>query len=244
MRACVQCGLSIGETATFCPVCGARYDAAGVATLVASQDVQGPQGGVAPGADPVDRWAEAQEYEPGAELVADLADEKVGAGDLDLDACSSSVVVAEAPAPEAEPERDATPELDAAAPEVESAPVPTARERKLAEVAVLLGDAARCEEEDMPRAAAMYQEAIVGCLEACGEAEGLGGADAELLRGFDGLSSLLERSGLAEEALAVVTDAEALGLLAAGPDAAGHRSALRRRREDLRRLLFADSAQL
>ena len=27
MRACQQCGLSIGATATFCAVCGARVDA-------------------------------------------------------------------------------------------------------------------------------------------------------------------------------------------------------------------------
>ena len=27
MRACAQCGLSIGDAATFCPVCGARADA-------------------------------------------------------------------------------------------------------------------------------------------------------------------------------------------------------------------------
>ncbi len=42
MRACVQCGLSISETATFCQVCGARVEAQAVAT-VAAEPVAGPE---------------------------------------------------------------------------------------------------------------------------------------------------------------------------------------------------------
>ena len=76
VRACVQCGLSISETATFCQVCGARYDVdAAVTTLEATQVVEGPPADADGPAGGADRWSEAQPYEPGAELVADLAAE-------------------------------------------------------------------------------------------------------------------------------------------------------------------------
>ena len=97
----------------------------------------------------------------------------------------------------------------------------------------------------MSRAAALYQEAILGCLDAADGAGGFAGVERELLRGFDGLSALLGRRGLAEEALEVVDDAVTLGLLNGGvPVAGGHRDALLARREDLRRLVYGDSANL
>jgi hypothetical protein len=276
VRACVQCGLSIGETAAFCPVCGARFDAgAAVATLEATQADQRPQAAQdAAGAEP-DRWAEAQPYEPSADLVADLANEPAAAAgseldastdgpaeDPELDASTADKVTPEADpeAPQldvdvgarskAEPEAAPEPETDAetaepAPPEPETPPEPSARDRKLAAVGVLLEAASGCEEADMPRAAALYQEAILGCLDAADDSDAVAGVDDELLRGFDGLSSLLERQGLAEEALGVVDDAASLGLLNGGGSVAGeHRDALKDRREDLRRVLFADSAQL
>ena len=97
----------------------------------------------------------------------------------------------------------------------------------------------------MSRAAALYQEAILGCLDAADGDGDFAGVEHELLRGFDGLSALLERRGLAEEALEVVDDAAALSLLNGGERVAGgHCDALLARREDLRRLIYADSANL
>jgi hypothetical protein len=226
----------------------------------------------------VDRWSDAQPYEAGTELVADLGAEPMAADGsaLDTDTGAESRAVPDLlqsePAPEPEPLLVSDPALEpgpAPAPDVlgpeppfESGPeprpdapepepphtfdlAPEPLDRKLAAVAVLLEAASGCEEADMSRAAALYQEAILGCLDVADEADGLGGVDQELLRGFDGLSLLLMRKGLAEEALGVVDDAAALGLLNGGACAAvGHRDALKDRREDLRQTLFADSAQL
>ena len=227
MRACVQCGLSISETATFCQVCGARYDVdAEVTTLEATQVVEGPPADAVGPAGGADRWAEAQPYEPGAELVADLAAEP-------------ETSEPETSEPEAAGESSG---LDA---DMSAGPEPSARDRKLAAVAVLLEAASGCEDADMSRAAALYQEAILGCLDAADGDGGFDGVERELLRGFDGLSALLARKGLAEEALEVVDDAAALSLLNGGERAAGgHCEALLARREDLRRLIYADSANL
>jgi hypothetical protein len=270
VRACVQCGLSISETATFCQVCGARFDVdAGAATLEATQVVEGPPADAEP-AGGGDRWAEAQPYEPGAELVADLGAGSepaepgtAGASDRDADVSAGREpaeaapemaepeAAPEAPAPEmAEPEalKPDVPESEVPAPgpvELEPAPEPSARDRKLAAVAVLLEAASGCEDADVSRAAALYQEAILGCLDAADGDGGFAGVERELLRGFDGLSALLERRGLAEEALEVVDDAAALGLLNGGEHVpGGHGDALLARREDLRRLLYVDSANL
>jgi len=301
----VQCGLSISETATFCQVCGARYDGdATVATLDATQVVEGPPPDADGPAGGADRWSEAQPYEPGAELVADLAAEPEPsepeasapetAGEssgLEADVSAGPTVEPteavpdpEAPTPaqleQAAPEpAEPGPELEDAAPEpaepepepedvapqsaelepepeetapalepdVEPATTPqsSARDRKLAAVAVLLEAASVCEDADMSRAAALYQEAILGCLDAADGAGGFAGVEPELLRGFDGLSALLQRRGLAEEALEVVDEAAALSLLNGGERVAGgHCDALLVRREDLRRLLYADSAGL
>ena len=131
VRACVQCGLSISETATFCQVCGVRYDGdSAVATLEATQVVEGPPADAEP-AGGADRWAEAQPYDPGAELVADLAAGSetaepgaAGASDLDADVSAGPEPAEAAPEP-AEIER----ELEGAAPEIaefEAEPAPAA----------------------------------------------------------------------------------------------------------------------
>lgn len=249
VRACVQCGLSISETATFCQVCGVRYDVdpAG-ATLEATQVAEGPPADADGPAGGADRWSDAQPYEPGAELVADLAvgsepaaQGTAGTSDLDADVSAGPEPAEAAPA-----SGEVEPELDEAVPEpAEPAPEPSARDRKLAAVAVLLEAASGCEHREMSRAAALYQEAILGCLDAADGDGDFAGVQHELLRGFDGLSALLERRGLTEEALEVVDDAAALSLLDGGERVAGgHCDALLARREDLRRLLYADSANL
>jgi hypothetical protein len=269
VRACVQCGLSVGESATFCAVCGAQFDADGaVAALEADQVVEGSTAEAeaeAAASGGTDRWADAEPYEPSAELVADLGDEPHASDGSALDADTTSEAgraadaarsklepgPVEVPALEADPEPQPEAQTvlaETAIEPVEAEPSPpetSVRERKLAAAGVLLDAAAGFEGADTARAAALYQEAIVGCLDAADDPAGFEGVDHELLRGFDGLSSLLARGGLVEDALGVVEDAASLGLLNGGGDAdAGRRDALLERRQDLRRLLFADSAQL
>jgi hypothetical protein len=115
----------------------------------------------------------------------------------------------------------------------------------MVEIAALLEFGGRCEEANPARAAVVYGEAVVGCLEITDDPLGVEPVRKDLLRGFDRLSFVLERQGLPEEALAVVDDAASLGLLD-GEDgvAAPQRVALRDRREGLRRILYGDWAQL
>ncbi len=100
-------------------------------------------------------------------------------------------------------------------------------------------------ERRTPAAPALNGEVVLACLDATEDPLGCEDAHVLLLSGFDGLSSLLERGGLPEEALAVVEDAASLGLLNGGDvTPSAPREALQERREGLRRILFADSAQL
>jgi hypothetical protein len=118
-------------------------------------------------------------------------------------------------------------------------------ERRLAEVSSLLDDAAACEDGDPAAAAVLLRESILVCLDAADDPLASERVRRDLLCGFDRLSALLQREGLAEEALEVVDDAALLGLLSGGDHAvAWHRDALKDRREDLRRTFFVDSAQL
>jgi hypothetical protein len=57
MRVCEQCGLSIGTTSTFCPVCGAR------AELPASVASAAPRSGAAPVGLPLNEQAVAERHE-------------------------------------------------------------------------------------------------------------------------------------------------------------------------------------
>jgi hypothetical protein len=120
-----------------------------------------------------------------------------------------------------------------------------AASRRMGEVMRLLQDASGCESTDASRAADLYREAICGCLEAGEDPLGSEDVRRDLLHGFDRLSSVLQREGLPAEALDVVDSAASLGLLDA-PCEAGreHLGALRDRRESLRHILHADSAQL
>jgi hypothetical protein len=117
--------------------------------------------------------------------------------------------------------------------------------RRMAEVSDLLQDASACEETDGARAAGLYREAIFTCLEATEDPLGSGDVCRNLLCGFDRLSGLLERQGIPEEALDVVDSAASLGLFDSPHEAdLEHLDALRDRRESLRHILYADSAQL
>jgi hypothetical protein len=287
VQACVQCGLSIGELATFCPVCGTRVgDGAAVAAAVeagaqlapdldadaganfapeASESETDSQPGPEPaaglvtelesdhrresGADPEDAHLDAGpvmghgailDAEPDAdraELVADLASGHEAEAETAPDAEAS------AEPEEAEVEEPAVAEEPEPA-EAEESPEQV-REVRIAEIAALLEFAGRCEEVNVARAAAVYGEAIVGCLEVTDDPLGTEPVRKELLRGFDRLSFVLERQGLSQEALAVVDDAASLGLLdGENGMAAPQCGVLRDRREGLRRALYGDWAQL
>jgi hypothetical protein len=113
------------------------------------------------------------------------------------------------------------------------------------EVSGLLRDASACEATDAAGAADLYRAAIFACLEATEDPLGADDVRRDLLCGFDRLSGVLEREGIAAEALDVVESAASLGLLDGGCEADGeHLDALKERRESLRHLLHGDSAQL
>jgi hypothetical protein len=290
VQACVQCGLSIGEAATFCPVCGTRVgDGVAVATAVEPGAPFAPalESEVGEGFEPLatgpgvsEPGAETLPGQPSAGLVTQLESTTAHASDTESEAAhlDAAPVVGHGAIQDAEPDADHTelvadlaaeheadadrrvdPEAAAqpeAAVEPEAAAQPEAlaepeesaadlRERRMAEIAALLESGGRCEEADVGRAAVVYGEVIVGCLEVTDDPLGTEPVRRDLLRGFDRLSFVLERQGLPEEALAVVDDAASLGLLDVGGDvAAAQRDALRDRREGLRRILYGDSAQL
>ena len=220
VRACEQCGLSVGETATFCAVCGARFDAPEIQALAESS---------APSIEPLVAEAAAEPEEPEEPESEEPEPEP------------------EEPEPEPEEPEPGEPDADepeAGEPEAEG-PEEDPIERRMSEVTALLEDAAGTEESDAGRAAALYGEVIVACLDATEDPLASEDVRPVLLSSFDRLSSLLERCGLSEEALAVVDDAASLGLLNGGDEArTHHRDALEDRRENLRRILFVDSAQL
>jgi hypothetical protein len=194
-------------------------------------------------AGPVTGHSSILDAEPdagGTELVADLAAEHTAEAAAEEEPEPEAETAAE-PTPGDELEEMATPE-ETAAPEESPEDV---RERRMAEIAALLEFAGRCEEVNAARAAGVYGEVIVGCLEITDDPLGAEPVRRDLLRGFDRLSFVLERQGLPEEALAVVDDAASLGLLdGANGTASPQCGALRDRREGLRRILFGDWAQL
>jgi hypothetical protein len=279
VQACVQCGLSIGDLATFCPVCGTPVGD-GVAVAIAAEAGAPLASGLEPELDeslePDARESEpAMQPEPeqAAAPVTELESDSrhasdanaefahldaapvIGHGailDADPEAGSAELVSelvgghkaqtgAELEAPEAEEPADAEEPEPA---KVEESPE-QARERRIAEIAALLEFAGRCEDVNAARAAAVYGEAIVGCLGVTDDPLSVEPVRTELLHGFDRLSFVLERQGLPEEALAVVDDAASLGLLDGENGAAApQRGVLRDRREGLRHVLYGDSAQL
>ncbi len=285
MQACVQCGLSIGEAASFCPVCGTRVgDGVAVATAVETGAPPAPavdsEAGAgyepqalepqapafdATGLEPLEPLTnEPDRDEPGPEPAPGLVSEFQPAGDhasgadpeaARLDAVPvtgrSAILDAEPDPDRAELVADlASEHADDAAAEAQGAAQAEESpedvdERRMAEIAALLEFAGRCEDVNAARAAAVYGEVIVGCLELTDDPLAAEPVRRDLLRGFDRLSFVLERQGLPDEALAVVDDAASLGLLD-GADglAAPQRDALRDRREDLRRILYGDSAQI
>ena len=99
-------------------------------------------------------------------------------------------------------------------------------------------DAERLEKTDPARSAALYREAILGLLEAAADPLDHEGVRRDLLQIFDRLSLVLKREGLPAEALEEIDCAASLGLLDCQDyGVKGHREALKKRRESLRRSL-------
>jgi hypothetical protein len=176
MRACAHCGLSIGDAATYCAVCGARCDSVTSTTPAPAREAPAPQ----PAAD--------------ASVRASVQDER-----------HSRSVKAEPP-------------------------------KGLRTASISLRDAGRLEKTEPARAAALYREAALGLLAV--SADPLESADVrrDLLRVFDRLSLVLKREGLPVDALEEIDSAASLGLLdCRDRGVKGHREALTKRRESLRR---------
>jgi HD-GYP domain-containing protein (c-di-GMP phosphodiesterase class II) len=177
MRTCARCGLSIGDAATFCMVCGTRVErspSATSATLASSA----PQSG----------WSR-----------------------------NERAVARDGPA--------------AAGPD-------GAPSRRLREAALPMHAAGELETTDPARAVALYRESILRCLEAADDPLDDEGARHDLLVSFDRLSLVLKREGQPEEALEEIDSAASLGLLDCQDQGIkGHREALRKRQESLRRAL-------
>jgi hypothetical protein len=274
VRACANCGLSIGDSATFCQVCGTRCEAAAVVAGTAPDPppvaARGPVLVDAPESAPVAASGEASAARLQAELVvAPESRPQVARGSVfdtaETDPSPMKLVADLGGAPAADPEtasdvlggdgvpagtarRDAEP-AQLAASGVTSAPgheaLGDAEDQRIAEVSDMLEAAAACEDTDSGRAATLYSDAVVACLEVTEDPLGSEVVRGELLRGFDRLSYLLAQDGLWTEALAVVEDAASLGLLDGGNGVhAGTRVALRDRREDLRRILHGNWARV
>ena len=198
MRACEQCGLSIGDSATFCTVCGARVDPSATA-VVATATVATPEATPAP---------------DGVELAAErtVAEENV----------AERATVQDAPAAD-------TPQ--------------DAGSRRVRDAALPMREAGDFEKTDPERAVALYRESILRFLEAAADPLDQETVRHDLLAVFDRLSLVLKREGQPEEALEEIDSAASLGLLDCRDHGIkGHREALTKRRESLRRALDGGSA--
>ena len=99
-------------------------------------------------------------------------------------------------------------------------------------------EAEQLEKTDPARSAALYREAILGLLEAAADPLEHEGMRRDLLQIFDRLSVVLKREGLPDEALEEIDCAASLGLLECQDyGIKGHREALKKRGDSLRRSL-------
>lgn len=115
--------------------------------------------------------------------------------------------------------------------------------RRLYEALEPMHEAYPCEKTDPGKAAALYRESIVRLLDVDEDPLDRGDVRRELLFIVDRLSIVLKKIGLRTEALEEIDSAASLGLLDCQDDGVkGHRDALRKRRDSLRRAL-AKAAQ-
>jgi len=206
MRACEQCGLSIGDSATFCTVCGARFDPP-------TSQSEAPPGASSATQDPAQSTtqspAQSTTQSPAQSAVQDGAD----AGGQTL---SQDVLAEDVP-------------QDAAS-------------RRLRVAALPMREAGDAEKIDPARAVTLYRDSALRLLEAAADPLDHESVRHDLLAIFDRLSLLLKRQGQPEEALEEIDSAASLGLLDCQDHGIkGHREALKKRRESLRRALDGGS---
>ena len=114
---------------------------------------------------------------------------------------------------------------------------------RLREASAVMRDAGALEKTDLARSAARYREAILLLLESSDDPLESESVRRDLVRGFDRLSLVLKRAGLAEEALEEADCAASLCLLDESGGAARQRAALVKRRDSLRRSLAATASE-
>ena len=202
MRACEQCGLSMGDSATFCAVCGARVDpAASTATAVIAAATATVAATAAPGTLATPDPAVAR---GGAVTDEHSVGHDVPAVDDPQDAMS----------------------------------------RRVRDAALPMHEAVDVEKTDPQRAVALYRESILRFLEAAADPLDQEAVRHDLLVAFDRLSLVLKREGRPDEALEEIDSAASLGLLDCEDHGIkGHREALKKRRQSLRRAVDAGSAR-
>lgn len=203
MRACEQCGLSIGDSATFCTVCGARVD-------------------------PLASRAEAPPAASSATQSAAQNVIQVAAQNVTQSAAQSGTAAAEQTLGRDVPVEDVP--QDAAS-------------RRLSVAAFPMREAGDLETTDPAKAVTLYRDSALRLLEAAADPLDHESVRHDLLVIFDRLSLILKRHGQPEEALEEIDSAASLGLLDCQDHGIkGHREALKKRRESLRRALDEGSA--
>ena len=118
-----------------------------------------------------------------------------------------------------------------------------AMSRRVREAALPMHEAGDFEKTDPARAVALYRDSILRFLGAAADPLDQETVRHDLLVIFDRLSLVLKREGQPEEALEEIDSAASLGLLDCQDHGIkGHREALKRRRESLRRAADGVSA--
>jgi hypothetical protein len=223
MRACKKCGLSLGQLATFCPVCGTLADPEPVSPPITPEPT--------PPASPVLEPEPASEPTPEPEMTPEPPEPEPEQ--------PAHAPESDATAPEPEPEEPASEPESAPEPEPipEAEPEAPAPEPSVALSAAELEAQARASEKtDSARAAALYRQAIVTSLEKSDDPLTSRSARRDVQRLFDRLSIVLKRAGSLDEALEEIDTAAYLGLV--DDETCGtktQREALAKRRDALRK---------
>jgi hypothetical protein len=210
MRACEQCGLSIGDSATFCMVCGARVDPPASPT-------EAPPG-ASDAAQSVVQSAEQSVTEGAEQSATQTAEQSVT-----QTAAQSGANASEQPADRDVPAGDDP--QDAATRRLRAATLP-------------MRQAGDVEKTDPAQAVTLYRDSALRLLEAAADPLDHEAVRHDLLAIFDRVSLILKREGRPEEALEEIDSAASLGLLDCQDHGIkGHREALKKRRESLRHAL-------
>ena len=194
MRVCSQCGLSIGDTATFCQVCGALVEPLPTDEAKAASDQLVP--------------LDVAQAAPDQLVPLDTA-QVASVGLIRHDGHNGG------PAGIAETSGDdlATATATDAALDRAASPVADFDLSRLDVVAQYVAAAKDCEKTDPARAVALYRQAIVDYLDCGDDPLGLPGVGGRLVFVFNRLSLVLKRSDQQDEALEEIDSAAALGLL-------------------------------